>query len=136
MGRKLKPDAHRTGLQRRLATEVRAGMAASSRSQADLSRETGIGEPHISLLLRGLRQGTISAWDKLLRAAHGSGASNVVGVRGDSMTIRGGTLIAPPQTFVDELENIADTLNEAAEIPQALNRPRRPVSSLNPRRPA
>lgn len=133
MGRKLKPDAHRTGLQRRLATEVRAGMAASSRSQADLSRETGIGEPHISLLLRGLRQGTISAWDKLLRAAHGSGASNVVGVRGDSMTIRGGTLIAPPLDVESAVIEVVKPLGLPAGTQVHV---KRSPSSLNPRRPA
>jgi hypothetical protein len=60
---------HPTELQRRLAARVREGLAVTGQSQADLSRVTGIGEPHISLLLAGKRAGTLAAWDKLIRAA-------------------------------------------------------------------
>jgi hypothetical protein len=62
-------EKQQTALARRLADEVRAGMVRTDQRAADLSRATGIGEPHISLLLRGQRAGTIAAWDSLLRAA-------------------------------------------------------------------
>lgn len=59
-----------TDLQRRLAGEVTAGMKRTGQTQADLSRRTGIGEPHISLLLHGHRVGSMQAWDALIVAAN------------------------------------------------------------------
>lgn len=59
-----------TRLQQRLADEVRDGMKRTNQTQADLSRRTGIGEPHISLLLHGQRVGSLHAWDTLIATAH------------------------------------------------------------------
>lgn len=122
MGRAPKPDEHRTGLQRRLAAEVRVGMERAGRTQADLSRLTGIGEPHISLLLRGLRQGTIAAWDKLLDAAHGRA----------EVAIRVPKVVAPPP----DIEKIAVEAFKPFTLAQsAPSRAAASVNPLNPRRP-
>lgn len=102
-------------------------MAANSRSQAELSRETGIGEPHISLLLRGLRQGTIGAWDKLLRAAHGS-ASPIVKLPPEvKVTADGKALIGSTEPTITLPAHPNGTTYHIS---------RRSPSSLNPRRPA
>lgn len=59
-----------TTLQTRLAAEVREGLKRTRQTQAALSRRTGINEPHVSMLLNGIRVGSLGAWDALLRAAH------------------------------------------------------------------
>ncbi|QAY12249.1 helix-turn-helix DNA binding domain protein [Mycobacterium phage FoxtrotP1] len=55
-------------LQVELIHKVAEGMEANGWSQGDLERHSGVAQPNISNLLSGKRLGTLSTWNKLLRA--------------------------------------------------------------------
>lgn len=98
-----------TPLQRRLASEVRAGLARTGRTQADLAKATGIGTPHISLLLHGHRNGSIRTWDALIREACriAEGLSMAVVAEGAPMAPNSASTTAisrpPPPRYVNQV---------------------------------
>jgi transcriptional regulator with XRE-family HTH domain len=55
-----------TQLQRWLAAQVKAGLADLDMSQAQLARETGMSEKHLSQLLNGHAVGSLLVWNNLL----------------------------------------------------------------------
>lgn len=55
-----------TDLQRMLADSVRAGMRVRGWSQADLAYAAGVSTKHLSQMLNGRVEGTLSTWQHLL----------------------------------------------------------------------
>lgn len=55
-------------LQSELIAKIAIAMTDRQWSQDELARRSGVSQPNISQLLRGERKGTLTTWNKLLRA--------------------------------------------------------------------
>jgi transcriptional regulator with XRE-family HTH domain len=53
-------------LQEQLTKAVRQGLIERGWSQAELARRAGISEKHLSQMLKGRTEGSLSMWDQLL----------------------------------------------------------------------
>lgn len=61
-----------TNIQHDLAERVRTGLQASGWTQSDLARETGYSRRHISRMLHGHYEGSLTCWQHLIDTAEGT----------------------------------------------------------------